>query len=80
MENQPTTEQTETERHEVLNKLLETMPVDEAVQLSCKILACLIVSHGIEPESERGDRFFDALRAHLAARVEALDSVPPRIH
>jgi len=56
------------------------MPVDEAVQLSCGILAQLLLAYGIEPESERGDRFFDALRRHVAARVEALDSVPPRIH
>jgi len=82
MENQITAEQQERqEAARKLIKILETSPLDEALQLTCALLAYMLWTSKIEPGGERWEAFFPAFMLHVADQVTALGSVPsPRVH
>lgn len=71
MENQPQTAE-ERERREAARKLLkslETTPLDEALQLTCAMLAYMLWSSKIEPGNERWTAFFRAFQTNVRDQV-----------
>jgi len=84
MENNQTITAEQQERREAARKLLKVLeesPLEEALQLTCALLAYLLWTMKVEPGSDRWEQFFPAFTQHVEDQVNALDSVPsPLVH